>query len=311
MFEKPRIMKACEVLLQHKRLILFCLGGTLLMAVLVLLALIRPTGSQAKATWIWDTKAIEERQDEILAFAGKQGVKVIFLQIGGGVGRESYRGFVRAAAEAGIEVHALNGQPDWALRERRAEAEKFLDWVIAYNREAQPEERFAGVQFDVEPYLLNEWRQDRESVVREWMEGIRAWTEEAGYNGLEIGAAVPFWLDEIDHPGRSTKLPLGDWMVDRFDYLAIMAYRDGAGHIYEISQTTLSEADRMKKKVWVGVELGESREGPGVSFYKQPLASLTREITRLEELGRKHASFAGVAVHSYESWRNKLNGTEK
>lgn len=310
MFGKPQIRTTRE-LMQQKRLVVILLGGILLMVLLVSLAFIRPTGPQAKATWIWDTTLITKQPDEVITFAGKQGVKLIFLQIGGGVTKESYRSFVSAATAAGIEVHALNGQPEWALREHREEAEAFLEWVITYNREVLPEEQFAGVQLDVEPYLLSDWQKDRSAVVEQWMEGIRVWTEAAEYNQLQIGAAVPFWLDQIDHPGRSAQLPLGDWMVDQFDYLAVMAYRDAAGHIYEISQTTLSEADRQQKKVWVGVELGESKEGPGVSFAEQPLASLTREMGRLEELGSKHDSFAGVAVHSYEAWQNKLQRAEE
>lgn len=291
-----------------KRPTLLALGGMLMTALLVLVALIRPSGSQAKATWIWETAVIEKQPGELLEFAGQQGVDTLFLQIGGGVKRESYRSFIRAAAQGGIRVHALNGHPDWALREHRNEAEEFLKWVIDFNREAKAEERFAGVQLDVEPYLLDRWQTDREAVVEQWVESVRAWTEEAEYNGLAIGAAVPFWLDQIDHPSGTLELPLGDWMVARFDYLAIMAYRDAAGRIYEISQRTLNEADRQNKRVWVGVELGESGEGPGVSFHERPLASLNRELNRLEELGRKHDSFAGIAVHSYEAWNRKLRG---
>jgi len=307
MFRKP-IFVRLRAFPGSKRPALLALGGMLMMVLLVLLAFIRPSGSQAKATWIWETTVIEQHPGEVLAFARKQGVDTLFLQIGGGVRKESYRSFIRAAAKAGIQVHALSGHPDWALREHRNEAEEFLKWVVDYNREARAEERFTGVQLDVEPYLLDRWQTDQEAVVEQWMEGVRAWTEEARYNELAIGAAVPFWLDQIDHPSGTLKLPLGNWMVDQFDYLAIMAYRDVAGRIYEISKRTLNEADRQNKRVWVGVEVGESREGPGISFHKQPLASLNREMKGLEELGRKHNSFAGIAVHSYEAWHSKLSG---
>lgn len=291
---------------QRKRLAIIILGGVLLMLTMVLMLAFLPEGSQPKATWIWDAAQIEQRPEEIVDFAEQEDVKVIFLQIGSEVHNESYRRFISLATSHGIEVHALNGHPEWALREQRQEGDDFLNWVVVYNRGVSPEERFKGVQYDVEPYLLKTWTKERESIVEQWMEGIRAWTETAKYNNLQIGAAVPFWLDEIDHPSESVQMPLGDWMVSQFDYLAIMAYRDTAGRSYELSRTTLSEADRQGKQVWVGVELGESTEGPGVSFHKQPLASLTREMKQLEKLGGQHASFAGVAVHSYESWIDKL-----
>ncbi|UMV46796.1 hypothetical protein LMZ02_25515 [Paenibacillus macerans] len=300
-------MRVAGIIAQRKRLAVIVIGGVLLMLAVVLTLVFLPANDpQPKATWIWDTAQIEQRPEEIVDFAEREDVKVIFLQIGGGVGNDSYRRFISLAASHGIEVHALNGHPEWALREQRREGDDFLNWVAVYNRGVSPEERFKGVQFDVEPYLLKTWTKERESIVEQWMEGIRAWTETAKYNNLQIGAAVPFWLDEIDHPSKSVPLPLGNWMVDRFDYLAIMAYRDTAGRSYELARTTLSEADRQKKQVWVGVELGESTEGPGVSFHGQPLASLNREMKQLEKLGGRHASFAGVAVHSYESWNSKL-----
>ncbi|MGZ7443832.1 hypothetical protein [Paenibacillus sp. TH7-28] len=305
-------MRMAGFIAQRKRLAIIILGGVLLMILTVgLILAFLPEGPKPKATWIWDAAQIEQRPEEIVDFAKQEDVKVIFLQIGSGVHNESYRRFISLATSYGIEVHALNGQPEWALREQRQEGDDFLNWVAVYNQGVSPEERFKGVQFDVEPYLLKTWTKERESIVEQWMEGIRAWTETAKYNNLQIGAAVPFWLDEIDHPSESVQMPLGDWMVSQFDYLAIMAYRDKAGRSYELSRTTLSEADRQGKQVWVGVELGESTEGPGVSFHKQPLASLTLEIKQLEKLGGQHASFAGVAVHSYESWKDKLRQPDK
>ncbi len=283
---------------------LFILGGGIMLFLLLLV--IRPSASEAKATWLWNTKLIQQHSEDIIAFAKKQRVKIIFLQIGGNVKEESYRNFIREAFSAGLEVHALNGKPEWALRDHRREADVFLDWVKEYNTASQPEERFAGVQFDVEPYLLDNWEKRQASIVKEWVENAQSWTRKAKEMDLEIGAAVPFWLDDLDVPGADREIPLNRWMIEKFDYVAIMAYRDEADRIYTAAKATLEEGDRHKKPVWIGVELGESKEGPGVSFHERSFTFLTGEITKLVRLVKGHSSFAGIAIHSYEPWRDKL-----
>lgn len=287
---------------KHKRQ-LFILGGGIVLFLLLLV--IRPSAPEAKATWLWDTKLIQQDSEDIVAFAKKQGVKIIFLQIGGDVKEESYRNFVRTASSAGLEVHALDGTPEWALSENRQEVTAFIDWVKKYNMESEQDERFTGIQFDVEPYLLDDWDKRQTSIVTEWVENIRLWIDTGKESGLEIGAAVPFWLDGIGYPGVDKKISLNQWMVDKFDYVAIMAYRDEADRIYKAAKETLEEGDRQNKEVWIGVELGESKEGPGVSFHERSFAFLTGEINKLVKQVKDHSSFAGIAIHSYEPWRAK------
>lgn len=284
---------------RRRQLLILC-GG---IALSLLLLVIRPSPSEAKATWLWNTKLIQQNGEDIIHFAKKQRIKVIFLQISGDVKEESYRHFVRLASSEGLEVHALNGQPEWALQKYQQEAKDFLEWVKEYNRKAAPEEKFTGVQFDVEPYLLDNWETRKASIVEQWVENIRVWVEAGKGSDFEIGAAVPFWLNDINYPG--SKARLNQWMLEKFDYVAIMSYRDEADRIYQAARATLEEGDRKKKQVWVGVEVGKSKEGPGVSFHEKPFVSLIGEMNKLVKLVKDHSSFAGIAVHSYEPWRNK------
>ncbi|MNO88910.1 hypothetical protein D3C76_803780 [compost metagenome] len=171
-------------------------------------------------------------------------------------------------------------------------------------------ERFTGVQYDVEPYLLKNWEKDQANIVEQWMESVRVWIEYSESLDLPIGAAVPFWLQEIRHSAMGEEIPLSEWMVDRFDYLAIMAYRNDADQAYDISRVILAESDRKNKNVWVGVELGKSNEGPGVSFYDKTVVSFVNETKALDKLAGRHTSFSGIAIHSFDTWYNKLKLTK-
>lgn len=146
--------------------IILVAGICLLLLILFLL----PSGkvNQNKATWLWDASLIRSETEEIVAFSGREGITTIFLQIQQEVTDEEYRHFVAAAHQQGISVHALNGQPDWAYEEGRRKGMELLAWLEAYNRTAAPEEKFEGVQLDVEPYVLRRWGREQAQVVEEW-----------------------------------------------------------------------------------------------------------------------------------------------
>lgn len=257
---------------------------------------------EQKATWLWDASLIEH-PEPILDFCREQGVGVIFLQIQKNVKDKRYGRFIAAAREADISVHALDGRPEWAYEKQGGEAEKFIDWVLDYNRHAPAEERFAGIQFDVEPYQLKRWERDQAGVVEEWSRNMQEWTDKAREGGLYMSAAVPFWLGKIEtEDGRG----LSRWMLERFDALAVMSYRDSGTQMVDLSRGMLNEADRLGKSVWIGMELGETKEGDHVSFFRKPVTVMEEEMKNAYRLSEVHTSFAGLAIHHYEAWIEKI-----
>ncbi|WP_223066493.1 hypothetical protein [Paenibacillus caui] len=271
---------------------------------------------QVNATWLWNTEVITRQGDAAVDFISKEGVQVLFLQIDRTLSEEAYRSFAAKASARGIQVHALAGSPEWARSRNSDEAEAFVAWVRAYNERAKPGEKFTGIQFDVEPYLLEDWKSERREIVREWADNMQEWAEKGREAGLSVGAAVPFWLNDIkfhrdrqreDEPGSRESVPFGQEVVDMMDYVAIMAYRNRAAGIYDAAKPLLDEGDRQKKKVWIGVEFAKTDEGPKVSFHRKSMKTVDRELARLTRLGAAHESFAGIAVHSYEAWQRKVN----
>lgn len=197
----------------------------------------------------------------------------------------------------------MDGRPEWAYEKQGGEAEKFIDWVLDYNRHAPAEERFAGIQFDVEPYQLKRWERDQAGVVEEWSRNMQEWTDKAREGGLYMSAAVPFWLGKIEtEDGRG----LSRWMLERFDALAVMSYRDSGTQMVDLSRGMLNEADRLGKSVWIGMELGETKEGDHVSFFRKPVTVMEEEMKNAYRLSEVHTSFAGLAIHHYEAWIEKI-----
>lgn len=283
--------------------IILVAGICLLLLILFLL----PSGkvTENKATWLWDASLIRSGTEEIVAFSGREGITSIFLQIQQEVTDEEYRQFVAAAHQQGISVHALNGQPDWAYEEGRRKGMELLAWLEAYNRTAAPEEKFEGVQFDVEPYVLRRWGREQAQVVEEWSANMEVWVQEAKRQGLTFSAAVPFWLDSIPGPRSADADSFSRWMIENTDAIAVMAYRDSGEQMYELSKEELEQADELGKSVWIGMELGDTEEGEHLTFFAKSEQEMEDEALRAAKLGSLHNSFAGLAVHHYQAWVHK------
>ncbi|AWP28560.1 hypothetical protein AWU65_19395 [Paenibacillus glucanolyticus] len=285
------------------KLIILVAGICLLLLILFLL----PSGkvNQNKATWLWDASLIRSETEEIVAFSGREGITTIFLQIQKEVTEEEYRRFVAAAHQKGISVHALGGQPDWAYGEGQGQGMELLTWLDEYNQASAPEEKFEGVQFDVEPYVLRRWDREQVQVVEEWSANMKVWVQEAERQNLPLSAAVPFWLDSIPGPKGENSDSFSRWMIQNTDAIAVMAYRDSGEQMYELSKEELKQADELGKSVWIGMELGDTEEGEHLTFFTKSEQEMEDEALSAAKLGSDHSSFAGLAVHHYQAWVHK------
>ncbi|MGG3282581.1 hypothetical protein [Paenibacillus solani] len=287
------------------------IAGTCLLLVLLLLLLPSHQVNQNKATWLWDASLIQSETEDIVSFSVSEGITTIFLQIQNEVQDEEYRHFVAAAHQQGISVHALDGRPEWAYEDGRRKGMELLSWLEEYNQASDPKEKFEGVQFDVEPYILRRWDNEQEQVVAEWSANVEVWKQEAKRQGLPFSAAVPFWLDSIPGPNRTDSESFSNWMIRNTDAIAVMAYRDSGKQMYELSKEELEQADALGKSVWIGMELGDTDEGEHLTFYAKSEQEMEDEALRAAKLGSSHSSFAGLAVHHYQAWVQKRTAMAK
>jgi hypothetical protein len=259
-----------------------------------------------KATWLWQTYLTASEPDQILSFAAEQGVTLLYLKIDTSLTPAYYRSFIGKARAAGIDVHALGGKADWGLEQNRQDILALVDWVNQYNLAAGDHEKITGIHLDIEPYVLPAWKTDREAVIRQWMGNVEAYVGKIRQNpSLQIGCDLPFWLDNTPIPG-SPDTSLAEWMIAKHDHVTVMAYRDraaGPNSISSIVTQELEMADRYDKKVLVAVETKQSSEGNFITFFEEGSAYMDSELDKLPALMAEHPSFAGVAIHSFEYWK--------
>ncbi|MDF2678999.1 MAG: copper amine oxidase [Brevibacillus sp.] len=261
------------------------------------------TAKLQRGTWIWDTTIIQTDRADILKFAQDNQLTTIYLQIDKDIPANVYQQFVRAARENQITVEALAGRPQWAFSDNQNQVKDFIIWVKLYNASVGSDERFDGLHFDIEPYLLPEWKTDHKRVVENWMNTIRFIEKETKGSGLKITLDIPFWLHLVKVPDSTYSMSA--WVLEKVDSVVIMDYRNvalGNDGIVANANTIVKEASTLKKKVLVAVETAPNSEGDFTSFYTSSIGTMNSELQIVKEKLSHFPSYAGFAIHDYKSW---------
>ena len=79
-----------------------------------------------------------------------------------------------------------------ALEEGRRTALRRLGALAAYQRRSADDRRLAGVQYDIEPYLLPGFQADPERILRHWAATLDGLSAAAPPLALDL--VLPFWL---------------------------------------------------------------------------------------------------------------------
>ncbi|QGH33455.1 hypothetical protein GI584_05205 [Gracilibacillus salitolerans] len=281
------------------------------------------TAGKDKAMWAWfpnqDIKT-EDGRKEMVAFAKEKGVNVIYLNIGERdsdpyleMHPEQYRDFIRLAHANDIKVYALDGAAEWAKQENyKIPISRMLN-VFMYNHNSSVEEQFDGIQFDIEPYLLDEWDTDgRSQLIQEYLNGLKVLSDKADAYGkshdFEFMVAMPFWFDgeEYETTYRSKSKPLSDHVMDIVSNVALMAYRDFAEGRDSITYHTEHEveyANEIGAKAVIGVETQYLEPYEKVSFFEEGEAYMNKQLQIVDQIYFGQLGYGGQAVHKYQSYQ--------
>lgn len=232
--------------------------------------------STNKAMWLWETDKITSNPNEqqtFLDFCIKHQLTDVFVQIPYEAEKEE-KGWtiswdssgmphlISRLTRAGIRVHALDGDPRFVLREWHGRSMALLERIIQYNQAVSPKERFYGIRYDNEPYLLPHFGGvHKESILKEYMEMAEKSQALARQGGLVFGVDIPFWFDgynEFFEPSATLEgRPMSEQIIDVVDNVGIMDYRTvayGADGVIEHGSNELRYASEKGKKVFIGLE---------------------------------------------------------
>lgn len=295
-----------------------------LAAALMLVCASPLAAAPGRAVWVWENESYAMLESgsaakKAIKFSRSKGIDTLYLYADAFKGRnliesrpKLYRKFIKRLHKSGMRVYALLGSwhlhtEEYVLPERRAEALAMFGRVLAYNAKAKPGERFDGINLDIEPHMLDGWKTDREGLLLRFLDlgrELMAAKARAGAE-LQVGPAIPFWLDRVELDWGGGKKPVSEHVLDIYDYAALMDYRDRAGGSDGMiihAGSELDYAGKAGKRLAVGVEVTPN-EIEKVSFDHLSEAGMERELALAEEAFSKQAAFAGFVIHHYESYR--------
>lgn len=273
-----------------------------------------PFNGPVRAVWVWgaDKYAQPERMSDLAAFCASNRVGLVMADLG--LDTEDSRLFVSACRRSGLRVHLLAGDPSFARKENHSIVVSILRELADYNKSVPEEARIQGLHLDVEPYLLDEFKQGLSGkVLREYLSMLKRTVRTARRldAGLLVGADIPFWFDRKHEQGDKAYMVRGrsfyQLIIDVAHYSAIMSYRDrvdGADGIIDVSRNEMTYAAREGKMMFIGLETGSGQGIPDkTTFAGHDYSDLVAALEGVESFYRGGGSFAGVAIHHYDTWR--------
>ena len=271
------------------------------------------------AMWVWDARHITalSARDQLLAFCRTQQITTLYVTAYQLPPDDAalYRAFLRTAHHQGLRVHALAGDPRWALTRYHHLPLAWAEAILAFNQAGRPEERFDGLHTDIEPYLLTKAWSEHPAQLLGGLLNLHAKIADrvVDHRPLQLGVDVPFWFDDdpaylIEWHGK-VKAP-SHHLLDVADYATVMDYRnyaEGADGAVALATQELDYADQVGKVVVIGQETQSDLFPAYITYGGKPAAYWWGEVAKLAAAFRGRKSFGGVAVHHYDSYR-KLVG---
>lgn len=178
-----------------------------------------PEKENRNGLYSWSSIETESDLDVLLQVIEKVPVGEIYQHYGESELQDRLpRDMITRLSEKKIDVWYVTGDPEWGIDETGKEIRRAVSMVALYNCMVPEEARFAGIQLDVEPYLTDNWEEDKQEVMELWYKALyRGKTLAEGY-GIPVMICVPRWMDAVN------KDVFEKMLRDCCDEVAIMNY---------------------------------------------------------------------------------------
>lgn len=279
-----------------------------------------------KGTWLWTPipQLTEKYTDSIISGALKNGIKNIYISIDSyldiyimpdGEEKIAKRAefdkkieyFIKKANDNGITVDAEAGWRNWAEDGNTYKALATLNYALKFNKEHTV--KFRGFQYDVEPYLLDEYKENKAKVLKNFLNLVNQTVSMLNNKDLELTVVIPEFYDGTN--GETPKFLYNGKskyasehllsILDRREgsKVIIMSYRNftkGIDGSIDISKDEINSANEHKTKIIIAQETGDV-EPPYITFHNTNKKYFNRQKTELDKAFMLDKSYGGVAIH--------------
>lgn len=123
--------------------------------------------------------------------------KSIYQEVPADTEEEVVVNFLERRAHEGQSVFYLSGAPEWGLENGAKSMISSVDSFQKWNKLAKSGSGFSGIVFDVEPYLTDEWDEDRQSAMEQYVDNCIKTYDYANERSIPIILCIPNFYDSI------------------------------------------------------------------------------------------------------------------
>jgi hypothetical protein len=206
-----------------------------------------------RAAWVWPADRWRDHGDDLLAAALRLGIKRVSISVPVAdhdvVAPLALARFVAAARRHGVAVWAVDGDPRAVLIPERASFAARAAIYTRYNAHAAPEERLAGLEYDIEPYLEPGYALDPTAWQKAYVATIR---QLRAATPMAIETVLPFWL-ATDAGARQALL---DPLAGIVNGITVMDYRTDPIAVASFAEPFLAWGQKTGTPVHIALENG-------------------------------------------------------
>jgi len=210
---------------------------------------------QGRGMWFWRPALWQQKSVELLKQAQKYKANRVFISIE--LDEESKEiiqknqlvAFIGQAAENNIDVWVVEGDPRVVLPVDRARFVNRSQIFADFNMSQLDDLKLAGIQYDIEPYLVSGYALEVESWAQAYVDTISQLHEVAN---MPLEIVIPFWWNKQMLKNKS----LLDHLVPYVESINIMNYRTSADLLERFAQPLLAWGERNKRRVSIALEVG-------------------------------------------------------
>lgn len=284
-------------------------------------------------SWLWTPtlQITSEYIDSILNDAEAKEINVIYLSLDSyldiftmekGPEREKTKEaftkvlekFLSQAALRGIAVDVEAGWRNWAEVGNEYKAFAIVNYVKNYNQDH--EIGFRGFQYDIEPYLLEKYKEEPAEVLRNFVSLVDKTENFLSDSNLRFSVVIPDFYDAKDKytpkfSYKNKKSYVFGHLLDILDRkennsIIIMSYRnfaDGSDGSIEVSKNEMRTAKSglYNTKIIVAQETGDFPP-PYITFYGTSINHFSNQISKINNAFADHPNFGGLAIHYINSF---------
>jgi len=222
---------------------------------LILLPTKRLSKSHRRGMWFWLPELWKDKSLAVFQRLEKYQAGHVYISIpvnlttGEVKHREQLRDFLKRAAKRNVDVWAVEGDPNAILSSEIKRFSKRSQIIAKFNQGLEADVRMAGIQYDIEPYLITGYNLD----VDAWLEAyINAIAELRQTTDMPIEIVIPFWWHKVNFRDK----PLLTHLSPLIDSVNVMAYRSSATLLERFAQPLLNWGVDNKKPINIALETG-------------------------------------------------------